>query len=98
MCLFTLLLEVLVCESGDYLVRFLRAHCHHSEIILDWVFFDLGEHIIDLDSIVVVNEHTAHEPSCLLVDVDADVFGGAVLVEGLFDVLIGEVAVDVLDI
>lgn len=56
------------------------------------------KHFRDLDSLIEEDQNTAHEFSCLLVNVYADVLDKTVLVEGFLDVLIGKITVDALDV
>ena len=85
-------------EGLDDLIGLFSAHCHHPEVVLYGVFSDVLHDIADLGGICEVDEDAAHESSGALVDVDADVFGGGVLVEGLPDVLIGKVTIYVLHV
>lgn len=56
------------------------------------------KHLRDLYLLIEEDQNAAHEFSCPLVDVYADVLDKTVLVEGFLDVLIGKITVDALDV
>jgi len=90
------LLYFLVGEGLSNLLCFLSTDGHHSEIVFDGILSNILHHIANLDVICEVDENAAHESTGALVNIDADILGGAVLVEGLPDVLIGKVTIYVL--
>jgi hypothetical protein len=91
-------LEVFVGKSGDNLFSLLRADGNYSEIVIDGMFFNVLKDVVDPGLIFEGDEDAAHEAPGLLVDIDAYVLGWAILIEGFFDVLIGIITIDVLDI
>jgi hypothetical protein len=91
-------LEVFIGEGGDDLFSLLRSYGNYSKIVFDGMFFNILKDVVDPGPIFKGDEDAAHEAPGLLVDIDAYVLGRAVLIEGIFDVLIGIITIDVLDI
>ena len=91
-------MRILIGEGGDDFVCLFCCDCDYSELIFDGMFFDIFEYIWYLGAIIVVDKNTAHKSTCFLIDIDAYIFGESVLVECFLDVLVGEAAVDALDV
>lgn len=85
-------------KGSDDLLSLVVVDCYYSKLKLERLFGNVLKDWADLYLFIIINKYAAHEFPRFLIDVDSNIFDGSVLVESFFDVLIGKVAIDVLDI
>lgn len=74
------------------------ADCDNSKLKFEWFFIDIFEDCANFDFLIVVDEYTSHESSCLLIDIDPDISDWSILIEGFFDILVCKITIDILNI
>lgn len=91
-------MKFLVGEGSDNFVSLFRTHSYYSEVVLDGVLSNILHYLIYAYIIGEGDKHAAHESSRLLIDIDSNIFGRSVLVEGFSNILIGKITIDVLHV
>ena len=97
--LLVLLLSLLISERCDYFFSLITIDSDNPKLIFDGIFWNVLKNLSYLsDLLVIVNKHTSHESSCLLVDVNSYIFHRTIVIKNLLDILITKVPIHVLNV
>lgn len=85
-------------KGSDNLLGLIMVDCNNSKLIFDRFSSDILKYSVNLYLLIIIDKYTPHKPPCLLININANIFYRAVLIESFLYIFVCKVAINVLDI